>query len=102
MIEPSAAVDRLRAAFRGPDKHRTLHAKGRFYAGTFTATPEAAALGRAGHLTGEPVPVLVRWSNGGGDAEVPDEAPDIAEMAVKCRLPDGSVGELLGQIAGRF
>src|SRR3954454_6046207 len=102
MIEPSAAVDRLRAAFRGPDKHRTLHAKGRFYAGTFTATPEASALGRAGHLTGEPVPVLVRWSNAGGNADVPDGAQDIRGMAVKFRLPDGTATDLLGQTARRF
>lgn len=102
MIDPVVAIDRLRAAFGGPDRRRTLHAKGRFYAGTFTATPEAAALGRAGHLTGDPVPVLVRWSNAGGDASVPDKAPDIRGMAVKFRLPDGTSTDLLGQTARRF
>lgn len=101
-LDPVQAVNRLRAAFGGPDRHRTLHAKGRFYAGTFTATPEAAALGRAGHLSGEPVPVLVRWSNAGGDAAVPDTAPDIRGMAVKFRLPDGTATDLLGQTARRF
>lgn len=101
-LDPVQAVNRLRAAFGGPDRHRTLHAKGRFYAGTFTATPEASALGRAGHLSGEPVPVLVRWSNAGGNADVPDRAPDIRGMAVKFRLPDGSATDLLGQTARRF
>ncbi len=101
-LDPVQAIDRLRAAFRGPDRHRTLHAKGRFYGGTFTATPEAAALGRARHLTGEPVPVLVRWSNAGGNASVPDKAPDIRGMAVKFRLPDGTETDLLGQTARRF
>lgn len=102
MIDPAVAIDRLRAAFRGPDGNRTLHAKGRFYAGTFTATPEAARLGSAGHLTGDPVPVLVRWSNAGGNADVPDTAPDIRGMAVKWRLPDGTETDLLGQTARRF
>lgn len=102
MIEPVAAIDRLRAAFRGPDRHRTLHAKGRFYSGTFTATTAAAALGRAGHLTGEPVPVLVRWSNAGGNADVPDTKPDIRGMAVKFQLPDGTATDLLGQTSPRF
>ncbi|WP_395690592.1 catalase [Nocardioides sp.] len=102
MIDPTVAIDRLRAAFGGPDRHRTLHAKGRFYAGTFTATPEAAALGRAGHLTGDPVPVVVRWSNAGGDADVPDKVPDIRGMAVKFRLPDGTETDLLGQTSRRF
>jgi catalase len=102
MLDPVVAVDRLRAAFGGPPGRRTLHAKGRFYAGTFTATPEATALGRAGHLTGDPVPVLVRWSNAGGNASVPDKAPDIRGMAVKFRLPDGTSTDLLGQTARRF
>lgn len=101
-LDPVRAIDRLRATFGGPDRHRTLHAKGRFYAGTFTATPEAAALGRAGHLAGDPVPVVVRWSNAGGDAGVPDKVPDIRGMAVKFRLPDGTETDLLGQTSRRF
>lgn len=102
LLDPRQAIDRLRAAFRGPDGNRTLHAKGRFYEGTFTATPEAVELGSAGHLTGEPVPVLVRWSNAGGNADVPDKAPDIRGMAVKFRLPDGTETDLLGQTSRRF
>lgn len=102
MLDPTVAIDRLRAAFRGPDRHRTLHAKGRFYGGTFTATPEATALGRALHLSGDPVPVLVRWSNADGNAEVGDEVPDIRGMAVKFRLPDGTETDLLAQTSRRF
>ena len=102
MIEPKVLVDRLRTAFGGPDHHRTLHAKGRFYAGTFTATPEAAAIGRALHLNGEPVPVVVRWSNAGGNVDVPDKKPDIRGMAVKFQLPDGTSTDLLGQTSPRF
>ena len=67
MLDPREAIDRLTAAYRGPHPdHRTLHARGTFYAGTFTATPEAAALCRAAVFSGESVPVLVRWSNGAG------------------------------------
>jgi catalase len=102
MLDPVEAVDRLRAVFRGPSGHRTLHAKGRFYGGTFTATPEAATLCRAGHLSGTPTPVLVRWSNAGGNAAVPDPKPDIRGMAVKFRLPDGTSTDLLGQTSPRF
>ena len=100
---PAEAIDRIRAAFKeGDGRHRTLHAKGGFYAGTFTATPHAAALSRAAHLQGEPVPILVRWSNGGGNPRVPDKAPDVRGMAVKFQLPDGSAADLLGQTAPRF
>ena len=102
MLDPVVAVDRLRAAFAGPAQHRTLHAKGRFYGGTFTATPEATALCRAGHLSGAPTPVVVRWSNAGGNAAVPDPKPDIRGMAVKFKLADGTSTDLLGQTSPLF
>jgi catalase len=102
MLDPVVAIDRLRAAFGGPANHRTLHAKGRFYGGTFTAPPEAAALCRAGHLSGDPTPVVVRWSNAGGNASVPDPKPDIRGMAVKFQLADGTSTDLLGQTSPRF
>jgi len=101
-IDPKQAIDRLRAAFGGPAGRRTLHAKGRFYAGTFTATPEATARSRAGHLDGRPHPVLVRWSNATGNAAMPDKAPDIRGMAVKFRGDDGQPFDLLGQTSTSF
>ncbi|MBB6628383.1 catalase family peroxidase [Nocardioides sp. KIGAM211] len=102
MLSPEQAVDRIRAAFGPPPGYRTLHAKGAFYTGTFTASPEATALSRAGHLTGEPVPVTVRWSNAGGNPRVPDPKPDIRGMAVSFRLADGTATDLLGQTSPRF
>ncbi|MCW2793480.1 MAG: Catalase domain protein [Nocardioides sp.] len=102
MLDPEEAVERIRAAFRPPEGHRTLHAKGAFYAGTFTATPEATALSRAGHLSGETIPVTVRWSNAGGNPRVPDPKPDIRGMAVSWKLPDGTATDLLGQTSPRF
>ncbi len=99
---PATAVDRLRSAFRGPAERRTLHAKGQFYAGTFTATPDVAELGRARHLDGSATPVLVRWSNAGGNASVSDRKPDVRGMAVKFQLADGTSTDLLGQTSPRF
>ena len=100
-LSPQRAIDRLRAVFGGPPGYRTLHAKGRFYAGTFTATPEATALCRAGHLDGQPHDVTVRWSNAAGTPRA-DAKPDIRGMGVKFRLPDGSATDLLGQTSPRF
>jgi catalase len=105
MLTPAdmiAGINRAFAQTTGIGDHRTLHAKGRFYAGTYTATPEAAELCRAGHLRGDPVPVWVRWSNGGGNPRLPDKAPDVRGMAVSFRLPDGTATDLLGQTAPRF
>jgi catalase len=100
-LSPQLAIDRLRAAFSPPAGYRTLHSKGRFYAGTFTATPEAIELCRAGHFDGQPHEVMVRWSNAAGTPRA-DAKPDIRGMAVKFRQPDGSATDLLGQTSPRF
>jgi catalase len=102
MLEPEKMVDGIKAVFGDHAGHRTLHAKGAFYAGTFTATPWATARCRAGHLQGDPVPVRVRWSNGAGNPKLPDKAPDVRGMAVSFRLPDGTATDLLAQTAPRF
>ncbi|HET6154279.1 MAG TPA: catalase [Marmoricola sp.] len=102
MIQPEQAIDQVNAIFGKHQGFRALHAKGGFYAGTFTATPAAAQLCKAGHLQGDPVPIRVRWSNAGGNPEVPDKAPDIRGMAVSFRLSDGTATDLLGQTAPRF
>lgn len=102
MLDPVQAIDRIRAAFKPPPGYRSLHAKGRFYTGTFTATPEATALCRAAHLDGAAHEVVVRWSNAGGNPKAPDPKPDIRGMAVKFRQPDGSSTDLLGQTSPRF
>ena len=99
---PEEVITRINAAFGHPKGHRTLHAKGRFYDATFTATPEATALTTAEHFNGQPCPVLLRWSNGGGHPKVPDPAPDVRGMAVSFRPANGATTDLLGQTSPRF
>ncbi|MFL6059815.1 MAG: catalase [Marmoricola sp.] len=101
-VDPKQAIDEVNDIFGRHAGYRALHAKGAFYAGTFTATPAATALCRAGHLSGETVPVRVRWSNGAGNPRTPDKAPDVRGMAVSFRLSDGTATDLLGQTAPRF
>jgi catalase len=101
MLTPAEAIDKLQAPFKPPPGCRAAHAKGEFYAGTFTASPEAAALCRAEHLNGSEVPVLVRWSNGSGHPRSSDAKPDIHGMAVKFR-PGAGDTDLLGQTSPRF
>jgi catalase len=82
--------------------HRALHAKGVICAGTFTATPEAAKLTRAAHMSGEPVGAIVRFSNGGGDPTVPDHKPDVRGLAVSFELPDGSRTDIVSQTLPKY
>jgi catalase len=102
MLDPAAAIDRLAAAQRSQPGHRTLHAKGQFYSGTFNASPEAAAICRAGHLQGGQIPVLVRFSNGSGRPDSDDDRPFVRGMAVSFVLPNGTSTDLLGQTVPRF
>lgn len=101
MISPEQAIDQLSAPFKAPPGYRAAHAKGAFYEGTFTATPEATALCRAEHLDGTPTPVLVRWSNGAGTSVWPDGKPDIRGMALRFHTVAGDT-DLLCQTSPRF
>jgi catalase len=82
-----AAIDALRPPVAG---RRAVHSKGVCAAGTFQATPEAAALCRAAHLQGEPVAATVRFSNGAGGEPAHDGVRDGRGMATTFHLPDGT------------
>jgi catalase len=101
-VTPEQATDAANEAFGSHPGYRALHAKGTLLKGTFTATPVAAALTKAGHMQGEPVPVTARVSNGGGDPDVPDYVPDVRGLAVKLYLPDGARTDIVAQTSSRF
>jgi catalase len=83
---------------------RAAHAKGLVAFGTFCATSEAKTISRAGHLQGDPVTVVVRFSNFPGGAAHPDAAPESNPrgLAVQFRLPDGSTTDLVSQSINGF
>jgi catalase len=102
VISPEQAIEAIDERFGRHPGHRAFHAKGSLYSGTFTATPGAARLTRAAHMQGEPVPATVRFSNGGGDPNVPDYAPDIRGFAVTFHLADGSRTDISAQTVPHF
>ncbi len=73
--------------------YRGVHAQGRYYAGTFTATPEAKHLSRAVHLQGEPIPVTVRHSN--SKSGCPWGPSTSVSMSTKFFLPDGTTTDIV-------
>jgi catalase len=101
-ITPERVVDGVHERYGRHPGHRALHAKGAFYKATFTATPEAAALTRAAHMQSQPVPAMVRLSNGAGDPASRDYEPDVRGCAVSFELPDGSRTDVLAQTAPNF
>jgi catalase len=102
MTTPEEGLAKIHARFGAHDGHRALHAKGIHCVGTFTATPEAAELTKAAHMSGAPVPAKVRFSNGGGDPNVPDYVADVRGLAVSFQLPDGTSTDILGQTIPHF
>jgi catalase len=102
VVTPDQAIDAIRETGGAQPGYRALHAKGKLYHGTFTATAEAAQLSRAAHLNGSAVPALVRFSSGSGNPAQPDNAPGVRGLAVKFTLPDGSTTDVSTQTARLF
>jgi catalase len=89
-------VDALHAVNGRHPGYRAVHAKGTVCSGTFTPTPEASRLSRAGHLQGDPVKATVRFSNASGDPHTSDANPIAGRgMAVKFHLPDGETTDIV-------
>jgi len=57
---------------------RPVHAKGMFFSGDFTPSPQAASLTRAPHAQRQTTPVTVRFSDFAGIPTVPDNDPNVA------------------------
>ena len=69
---------------------RPAHAKGTMFTGTFTASPAAASLSKAQHLTQPTTPVTVRFSNSTGVPVIPDNDPNANPrgMAIRFNLAE--------------
>jgi catalase len=93
---PSQLVDALNGVFGPQTDQRAVHAKGIVLEGTFTPSPEAAALSKAPHFASK-VKVTARFSNFPGVTVVPDAdaASSPRGLALKFHLPDGSDTDLV-------
>jgi catalase len=73
--------------------HRAAHAKGTLLTGTFT--PNGSGLTTAAHMQDTPSRVTARFSNGGGDPNIPDYAHEGRGMAVKFYAPGGEKTDIV-------
>jgi len=94
---PFRLVDQFNTMFGVHPGFRANHAKGSVFEGTFTPTAAAKGLSKAAHLQGPTVPIIVRFSNGGGLPDMPDTHPSYRTrgMAVKFQLPDGKITDIV-------
>ena len=93
---PVEVVDAINAISGAHEGARAAHAKGTLIAATFTPTADAARLTRAAHLGGGPLKATVRFSNGGGDPNIPDYAREARGIAIKVYLDGGERADMVG------
>lgn len=84
-------IDAFEGTFGVHAGQRRNHVKGTCAAGSFVGTSEAATLSRSPLFTGKTIPVVARFSLGGGNPEVPDSAAAPRGMALELRLPGGGL-----------
>ncbi|HKQ12889.1 MAG TPA: catalase family peroxidase [Steroidobacteraceae bacterium] len=84
-------IDAFEGLFGVHPGQRRNHIKGTCAAGEFVGTKDAAALSSSALFSGKTIPVVARFSLGGGSPEVPDAAPAPRGMALELRIPGGTL-----------
>jgi len=84
-------IDAFEDTFGAHAGQRRNHIKGTCAAGEFVGKSEAAALSRSALFSGKAIPVVARFSLGGGSPAVPDAAPAPRGMALEFRLTGGNL-----------
>jgi catalase len=92
---PADLVDALNAVFGKHEGDRAAHTKGFCMTGTFTPSGDAPKLSKAPHFAKE-VPIIARFSLGGGNPQAPDNAQDnVRGFAIKFELGHGATTDLV-------
>src|SRR5438309_10823459 len=84
---------------------RPAHAKGLMCSGTFTRSAEAAKLTRAPHATAPSTPVTVRYSDGTGVPNIPDNDPARSGprgIAIRFHLGDHAHTDIIAHSTNGF
>ncbi len=88
-VDPTRMVDAFEAVTKPQPGTRRSGAKGVCAAGEFVGSAEGKALSTASPFSGKPVPVIARFSIGGGNPKAPDNAKSTRGLALAFDLPGG-------------
>jgi len=96
--DPEIAAPQVVGAIEGvfgvtPGERRN-HTKGTCAVGEFVGSREAAAYTRSALFSGQPVPVIARFSLSGGNPKAPDTARSVRGMALQFKLPGGALHQM--------
>ncbi len=89
-VAPDEVVTTLEEAFGVTPGERRNHTKGTCAEGEFVGPPEAAAYSGSPLFSGQPVPVIARFSLPGGNPKAADTAKSPRGMALEFAPADGS------------
>lgn len=88
-VNPAAFVNQFEATNGKFEGYRRSGAKGVCAMGEFVGTAEARALSTASAFSGQPIPVIVRFSVGGANPNAADNAKSQRNLALQFNLPGG-------------
>jgi catalase len=88
-VDPNQMVDAFERAGGKFEGFRRSGAKGVCAAAEFVGSAEGRALSTASAFSGKPVPVIARFSIGGGNPKAPDNGKSQRNMALQFELPNG-------------
>jgi len=93
-LDPSRVVDAFEAVNGKHAGFRRSGAKGVCASGEFTGSAEGRALSSASAFSGRPVPVIARFSVGGGNPKAPDNARGVRGLSLRFELPGGETWQM--------
>ena len=88
-VNPVTFVDQFESTFGKFEGYRRSGAKGICATGEFVGSADARALSSTSTFSGRPVPVVARFSVGGANPKVADNAKSQRNMALQFNLPGG-------------
>lgn len=93
-VDPNRVLDAFERAGGKFEGFRRSGAKGVCAMGEFVGSAQGRALSIASAFSGQPVPVVARFSVGGGNPKAPDNARSQRNMALQFNLPGGETWQI--------
>jgi len=93
-VDPNRMVDTFERAGGKFEGFRRSGAKGVCAVGEFVGSADGRSLSTASAFSGKPVPVVARFSIGGGNPKAPDNAKSQRNLALQFDLPGGETWQM--------
>jgi catalase len=93
-VDPNQFLNQFESTFGKFEGFRRSGAKGFCAVGEFVGNAEGRALSVASAFSGQPVPVVVRFSVGGANPKAPDNTKGQRNLALQFNLPGGEVWQM--------